>query len=139
MWKIWTGSQFIRVISGADPGFFLGGGAPLRNDVIDGEVKILKASTCIRRRKLHLSGGEGVGGGHPLHPPPRSASVFIFQFNILHRSIATDSFVFKIKLSIGIKSLLFLSISTRTIASSFLGMPDHRSLLEYRSTIFRLC
>ena len=24
--------------SGADPGFFLGGGAPLRNDVTDGEV-----------------------------------------------------------------------------------------------------
>ena len=31
---------------GADPGFFLGGGAPLRNDVTDGEVKNnLKAST----------------------------------------------------------------------------------------------
>ena len=25
-------------LSGADPGFFLGGGAPLRNDVTDGEV-----------------------------------------------------------------------------------------------------
>ena len=25
--------------TGADPGFFLGGGAPLRNDVTDGEVK----------------------------------------------------------------------------------------------------
>ena len=25
--------------AGADPGFFLGGGAPLRNDVTDGEVK----------------------------------------------------------------------------------------------------
>ena len=24
--------------AGADPGFFLGGGAPLRNDVTDGEV-----------------------------------------------------------------------------------------------------
>ena len=24
---------------GADPGFFLGGGAPLRNDLTDGEVK----------------------------------------------------------------------------------------------------
>ena len=26
-------------LSGADPGFFLGGGAPLRNDVTDDEVK----------------------------------------------------------------------------------------------------
>ena len=25
-------------VPGADPGFFLGGGAPLRNDVTDGEV-----------------------------------------------------------------------------------------------------
>ena len=25
-------------VAGADPGFFLGGGAPLRNDVTDGEV-----------------------------------------------------------------------------------------------------
>ena len=25
--------------AGADPGFFLGGGAPLRNDVTDGELK----------------------------------------------------------------------------------------------------
>ena len=29
--------------AGADPGFFLGGGAPLSNDVTDGEVKNLKA------------------------------------------------------------------------------------------------
>ena len=36
---------------------FLRRGAPLKNDVIDGEVKILKASKYIRRRKLHLRGG----------------------------------------------------------------------------------
>ena len=28
-----------RCIPGADPGFFLGGGAPLRNEVTGGEVK----------------------------------------------------------------------------------------------------
>ena len=28
-----------RPLSGADTGFFLGGGAPLKNDVTDGEVK----------------------------------------------------------------------------------------------------
>ena len=27
-----------KLTAGADPGFFLGGGAPLRNDVTDGEV-----------------------------------------------------------------------------------------------------
>ena len=52
----------------ADPGFFLGGGAALRNDVTDGEVKDIKANTYIWRKKLHLR-----GGAHPLHPPPRSA------------------------------------------------------------------
>ena len=56
--------------SGADPGFFLGGAAPLRNDVTDGEVKKIKANTYIRRGKLHL---KGEGGAHPLYPPPRSA------------------------------------------------------------------
>ena len=46
------------MIQRADPGLFLGGGAPLRNDVTDGEVKKkLKAITYIRRRKLHLGGG----------------------------------------------------------------------------------
>ena len=29
-------------ISGADPGFFSGGGAPLRNDVTDSELKNFK-------------------------------------------------------------------------------------------------
>ena len=53
-----------------------------------------------------------------------------FQFKFLHRRIATNSFLFKIKLSGSKKSLLFLSNSTRNVASSFLGMPDHRSLLE---------
>ena len=40
--------------SGADPGFFLGGGAPLRNDVTDGWGKqILKANT----KKASSQGG----------------------------------------------------------------------------------
>ena len=52
--------------AGADPGFFLGGGAPLRNDVTDGEVKKkLKSNTYTRRRKLHLR-----GGAHPPAPSP---------------------------------------------------------------------
>ena len=49
-----------------DLGFFLGGGAPLTNGVIDWWAEqILNAS----RKKASSQGG----GAHPLHPPPRSA------------------------------------------------------------------
>ena len=54
--------------SGADPGFFLGGGAPLRNDITDGEVK-KKIKYVYTKKKAPSQGG----GAHPLHPPPRSA------------------------------------------------------------------
>ena len=58
--------QEILSVAGADPGFFLGGGAPLRNDVNDRWGKqILKAST-------NKTSSEGEWGAHPLHPPPRS-------------------------------------------------------------------
>ena len=57
-WLIDWLSDWLERFSGADPGFFLGGGAPLRNDVTDGEVKKknLKSNTYIRRGKLHLRG-----------------------------------------------------------------------------------
>ena len=54
---------------GADPGFFLGGGAPVRNDVTDGEVKKKIKSEYVDTKKKASSQGEG--GAHPLHPPPR--------------------------------------------------------------------
>ena len=54
---------------GADPGFFLGGGAPLGNDVTDGEVKKFQNLIRIYEEESFVSGG----GAHPLHPPPRSA------------------------------------------------------------------
>ena len=56
---------------GEDPGFFLGGGAPLRNDVTDGGVKDFKSEYVYTKKKG--SSQEGEGGAHPLHPPPRSA------------------------------------------------------------------
>ena len=64
------GGVYIFIISshttGADPGFLLGGGAPLRNDVTDRRGKqILKANM--------KASSQGGGGAHPLHPPPRSA------------------------------------------------------------------
>ena len=61
-------AQKTKIHTGADPGFFLVGGAPLRNDVTDRWGKqILKVNT----KKASSQGG---GGAHPLHSPPRSAS-----------------------------------------------------------------
>ena len=59
--------------AGADPGFFLGGGAlvscststPINHIVF---FFFLQNTSCIR--KPHVISG---GGAHPLHPPPRSA------------------------------------------------------------------
>ena len=36
--EIWL-FEIMLAIAGVDPGFFVRGGAPLRNDVADGEVK----------------------------------------------------------------------------------------------------
>ena len=36
----------------AGPGFFLGGGAPPRNDVTDGEVKKIKSDYVYTRKKV---------------------------------------------------------------------------------------
>ena len=68
--------------SGADPGFFLGGGAlvfcststPINHIVFFSSQN----TSCIR--KLQVISGEG-GGAHPLHPPPRSAPVVSFYFS----------------------------------------------------------
>ena len=53
--------------TGADPGFFLGGEAPLRNDVTD------RRGIQILREYEEESFISGCGGAYPLHPPPRSA------------------------------------------------------------------
>ena len=45
---------------GADLGFFLGGGAPLRNDVIGGEVKKLKSDHVYMKEKASSQGGGGL-------------------------------------------------------------------------------
>ena len=64
--------------SGADPGFFLGGGAlvsrssstPINHIVFF----FLQNTSCIR--KPQVISGEGA---HPLHPPPRSAPGKIYE------------------------------------------------------------
>ena len=61
---------FILYCSGADPGFFLGGCAPLRNGITD-VFFFLHNTSCIRKPQVI----SGVGGWGGLHPPPRSALV----------------------------------------------------------------
>ena len=60
-----------KILAKADPGFFLGGSAPLRNDVTDGEVKKCKREYVNTKTKTSSQGG---GGGRtpctlPLDPP----------------------------------------------------------------------
>ena len=43
--------------AGAGPGFFLGGGAPLRNEVTDGEVKHFKSEYVSMKKKASAQGG----------------------------------------------------------------------------------
>ena len=76
MITIYISSLFYLLVSWADPGFFLGGGVPLRNDVTErGGKQILKANT---KKKASSQGG---WGAHPLHPPPRSALGFTRFFH----------------------------------------------------------
>ena len=59
--------------AGADPGFFLGGGALVSCSTltpINHIVFFLQNTSCIRKPQAISGGGEGA---HPLHPPPRSA------------------------------------------------------------------
>ena len=68
-----VGNTYFKVVgTGADPGFFLGGGALVScstSTPINHIVFFLQNTSCIRKPQV-ISGG---GGAHPLHPPPRSA------------------------------------------------------------------
>ena len=54
---------------------FLRRGAPLGNDVTDGEVKKIKSEYLYTKKKASSQVGEGGGSAHPQHPPPTSALV----------------------------------------------------------------
>ena len=45
--------------TGTDPGFFLYGGAPLRKDVTDSELKKIKSEYVYTKKKAFISGGRG--------------------------------------------------------------------------------
>ena len=64
--------------TGADPGFFLGGGAlvscstsTLINHIVFFLFCFGRIPVVFENRRL----SQGGGGAHPLHPPPRSAPV----------------------------------------------------------------
>ena len=63
--------------SGADPGFFLGGGALIScstSTPINHIVFFWQNTSCIRKPQV-ISGKGGGECAHPRHPPPRSAPV----------------------------------------------------------------
>ena len=73
--QVLLNGEIILSLTGADPGFFLGGGALVScstSTPINHIVFSLQNTSCIRKPQV-ISGGRG--GVHPLHPPPRSAPV----------------------------------------------------------------
>ena len=68
--------QMDIVDAGADPGFFLGGGAHVScstSTPINHIVFFCRIPVVLENRKSSQGGGRGVA--HPLYPPPRSAPV----------------------------------------------------------------
>ena len=69
-------------ISGADPGFFLGGGALVScstSTPINHIVFFFCRIPVVLENRRSSQGG---GGAHPLHPPPRSAPAYYFEIQI---------------------------------------------------------
>ena len=80
--------------SGADPGFFLGGGALVSCSTSTPVNYIvfffLQNTSCIRKPQVISGGG---GDAHSLHPPPRSAPVV----QQLDHGIPVKSALFKLR------------------------------------------
>ena len=76
-------------ISGADPGFFLGGGTlvscPTSTPINHIYIFFWQNTSCIRKPQVISGGG---GGAHPLHPSPRSAPEYVVQVLLLARCIS---------------------------------------------------
>ena len=60
--------------AGADPGFFLGGGALV---FCSTSTSSLQKTSCIRKPQVISGRGGGRGDAHPLRPPPRSAPAML--------------------------------------------------------------
>ena len=91
-------------ISGADPGFFLGGGALVScstSTPINHIVFFLQNASCIRKPQVISRGG---GWAHPLHPPPRSAH----EYSNLFTFSGTNSYwIWRYWLHIGFRLRMF--------------------------------
>ena len=78
-----------ETLTGADPGFFLGGGALVScstSTPINHIVFFLQNTSLIRKPQV-ISGG---GGAHPLHPPPISAPVLkLFTIHLSSPTLIT--------------------------------------------------
>ena len=71
--------------SGADPGFFLGGGALVSRSTST-PINHLVFFYFFCRIPVVLENGRssrGGGGAHPLHPPPRSAPEISVLYNVV--------------------------------------------------------
>ena len=83
--------------SGADPGFFLGGGVLVSCSTSTPSINHIvfffwQNTSCIRKPQA-ISGGRG--GAHPVHPAPRSARVVsevVWTFHLGFEAIMAASY-----------------------------------------------
>ena len=94
-------------LTGADPGFFLGGGALVScsaSTPINHIVFFLQNTSCIRKPQVISERG---GGAHPLHPPPRSApDLYCRSQSLLANFRALQKYCFSTSLFLPLFSLL---------------------------------
>ena len=72
--------QFSLPLTGADPGFFLGGGALVSCSTSTPINHIVLFFVCRIPVVLENRRSSQGGGAHPLHPPPRSAPAWYQKF-----------------------------------------------------------
>ena len=125
---------FSRIVPGADPGFFIGRGAPLRNDVTDRWGKRI-------RRRLHLRAGGGAHvealiflmlllssclnwriycDDHSSHSSTSAIQIWIISY-IIHNEI--ECYFFN-KIEKTYSSCLFICCPFGLFSSSFLGASE---------------
>ena len=123
-------------LSGADPGFFLGGGALVSCSTSTPINHIVCIFFCRIPVVLEncRSPREGGGGVHPLHPPPRSAPDYCGQImlknaccQVLASKIANS---FQSKPSASIQALLLNYIQKEVSSVKFITRPHgHKKFL----------
>ena len=83
--------EFQPNIAGADPGFFLGGGALISCSTSTpiNHVVFFFCRTPVVLENRRSSQGQG-GGVHPLHPPPRSTPELchLLQFHLSYVAVS---------------------------------------------------